>query len=553
MFQKFNIKEFVTSKEGITFLALLFAVFVGIGIGTLVPDRVLSAAQDGSVTLLRTEPDGTPLVLDEAVSLMEGFARVAKTVEPAVVNVSTTAVVRSAAPQQRQNPEELRDFFGDDFWERFFGPGAPRDRKATSLGTGVIVDEEGYVITNYHVVAPISNRQGRRQIADKIEVKLHNGETYVARVLGEDPESDLAVLKINSSKKLPFSKVGDTSKMNVGDWVLAIGNPFGVGQTVTSGIVSATGRVVQGQSIFGDYIQTDAAINPGNSGGPLLNMRGEIIGINTFIFTRSGGSQGIGFAIPSSVFINSYNQIVSKGKIERGWLGVSMNTLDPMTPEMAKFFGVAGEDPSGIKDGDGVLITQLVNESGDAAETGPAFEAGVRSEDVIVKVGAREVETIYDLRSSVANTPPGEKVPVTIVRQGEVLELVVTLAERTLNRREETQDEGLSFEEREEEERQKEIGLEFETLSASDAERAGLGEETGVRIRDVTTGSLADEAGLRQGQIITHVNGAEVQTAQELYDKINSMASGDGVVLRVVSKSQQDSAKSIAYTSFVKP
>ena len=224
-----------------------------------------------------------------------------------------------------------------------------------------------------------------------------------------------------------------------------------------------------------------------------------------------------------------------------------------MTPEMAKFFGVAGEDSSGIKDGDGVLITQLVNESGEAAETGPAFEAGVRSEDVIVKVGDREVETIYDLRSSVANTPPGEKVPVTIVRQGKVLELVVTLAERTLDRREETQDEGLSFEEREEEERQEEIGLEFETLSASDAERAGLGEETGVRIRDVTPGSLADEAGLRQGQIITHVNGAEVQTAQELYDRINLMSSGNGVVLRVVSKSQQDSAKSISYTSFVKP
>ena len=547
-----QVKEFVTSKTGMTFLALFITMLLGIAVGTLVSDRVLSAEQNDGVALLKVTSGGASPVRGEARSLSAGFAQVAKSVEPAVVNISTTAIVRGRAPQQKQEApdENLRDFFGDDFWERFFGPGVPRERKATSLGSGVIVDGEGYILTNYHVVVPLTARDGSRKPADKIEVTVSSGETYVARVLGEDPESDLAVLKVEVTKPLPFARIGDTTKMEVGDWVLAIGNPFGIGQTVTSGIVSATGRVVPSSDSFGDYIQTDAAINPGNSGGPLVNMQGEIVGINTFIFTRSGGSQGVGFSIPSTVFVNSYNQIVTKGKIARGWLGVSMNTYDPMTPEMAKFFGVTGEDSKGIKDGDGVLITQLVNEKGDPAETGPAFEAGIRAEDVIVQIGSREIESISDLRASVANTGPGERTPIIVVRRGEVMEFDVTLAERTIGRQR-PEDEGLSFEEREEREREKEIGLEFETLSAGDADRMGL--DRGVRIRDVSPGSLADEAGLRPNQVITHVNGQSVTTAQDLYDRITSMGSDAGIVLRVVWQSSQEGRLNIVYTSFVKP
>lgn len=549
-----DMKKFLTSKKGITFLALFTTLLLGITIGTLVSDRVLSAEEDRDpVALLQVQGEGSPLVVDEDASLREGFALVAKTVEPAVVNISTTAVIRTSAPQKRGSPDDLRDFFGDDFWQRFFGPMVPQERKTTSLGSGVIVDSSGYVLTNYHVVATSGNQQGVRQIADKIEVRLSSGETYLARIVGGDPESDLGVLQIEAPEPLPFAKVGDTSKMRVGDWVLAIGNPFGVGQTVTSGIVSATGRVIPTSSIFGDYIQTDAAINPGNSGGPLVNMRGEVIGINTFILTRSGGSQGVGFSIPSSVFINSYNQIVTKGKIERGWLGVSMNTYDPLTEELSEFFGVSGDDSGGVKDGDGVLITQLIDEKGDPAETGPAYLAGVRAEDVIVKFGDREIENLYDLRVAVANTPPGDKVPVTVVRKGEVLNLTVTLAERTYDQRERTEDEGLSFEQRREEEREKEIGLEFETLSAQDAERLNLGEERGVLIREVAPGSLADEARLAPNQVITHVNGVAVTTAQNLYDKINTMSSGSGIVLRVIWQSPQERRISPGYTSFKKP
>ncbi len=548
-----DIKQFFTSKKGITFLALFTTLLLGITIGTLVSDRVLSAEEDREpVALLKVQGEGSPLVLNQEVSLAEGFALVAKTVEPAVVNISTTAVIRTSAPQERGSPDDLRDFFGDDFWQRFFGPMVPQERKTTSLGSGVIVDSNGYVLTNYHVVATSENQQGVRQIADKIEVRLSSGETYLARIVGGDPESDLGVLQIDSPEPLPFAKVGDTSKMRVGDWVLAIGNPFGVGQTVTSGIVSATGRVIPTSTIFGDYIQTDAAINPGNSGGPLVNMRGEVIGINTFILTRSGGSQGVGFSIPSSVFINSYNQIVTKGKIERVWLGVSMNTY-PLTGELSRFFGTSGDDPEGIKDGDGVLITQLIDEKGEPAKTGPAYLGGIREEDVIVKFGNREIENLYDLRVAVANTPPQKKVPVTVVRKGEVLNLTVTLAERTYDQRERAENEGLSFVERREEEREKEIGLEFETLSAQDAERLNLGEERGVLIREVAPGSLADEAVLARNQVITHVNGVPVTTAQNLYDKINAMGSGSGIVLRVIWQSPQDRRLNIAYTSFKKP
>lgn len=547
------IKQFLTSKKGMTFLALFITLLLGITIGTIISDDVSSAQEEHPVQLLQIQGEGSPLLLDGPASLAEGFARIANAVEPAVVNISTTAVIRTSGRQGGGSQGDPGELFGDDFWQRFFGqPRMPQERKSTSLGTGVIVDSEGYVLTNYHVVSPPTSQQGSRRIVDKIEVKLHTGETYVARVIGSDPESDLGVLKIDTPNPLPFARVGDTSKMQVGDWVLAIGNPFGVGQTVTSGIVSATGRVVPGTSIFGDYIQTDAAINPGNSGGPLVNMRGEVIGINTFIFTRSGGSVGVGFAIPSSVFINSYNQIVTNGKIERGWLGVQMNSYD-LTEAMGDFFGINGDDPAGIKDGDGVLITELIDEKGEPATTGPAYRAGIRAEDVIVEFGDREVETTYDLRVAVANTPPSKQVPVVVVRKGEVLALTVTLAERTIERNERDESAGLSFEERRAEERDKEIGLEFETLSRRDAERLNLDVDGGVLIREVAPGSLADEAGLTAPQVITHVNGNPVTTAQGLYDNIDSLPSDAGIILRVVWKTPQSRQLSIAYTSFVKP
>ena len=555
-----DMRNRLVTRRNLTFALLLVTLGLGIGIGTVISDRVLSAEESTKVALLNVLGEGPPLRLDSPMNLGQGFSEIARAVEAAVVNINTTALIRRSTPQRNTPDKDFRDFFGDDFLEKFFGaPGTvPEERNATSLGTGVIVDSEGYILTNYHVVATVTSRRGVNQMADKIEATLHTGESYEARVIGGDPESDLAVLKIDSTKPFPFAKVGDTSKMEVGDWVLAIGNPFGVGQTVTSGIVSAIKRVVPaGRVFFGDYIQTDAAINPGNSGGPLVNTRAEVIGINTFIFSRSGGSQGVGFSIPSSVFINSYNQLVSKGRIERGWLGVSMNydPYYPMTPVMAEYFGIAGDDFTGIKDGDGVIVTQLINEHGLPDDTGPAYEAGVKPEDVVVKFGGREIETINDLRSAVAYTPPGEKQTLVIVRKGKVVNLTVTLAERQLERRSREGQEGLSFEQHKKPERTKEIGLEFETLRPRAAEQLGLEKEIGVQILDVAVGSLADDAGLKSGQVITHVNGELVRTAQDLLDEINSMSSGQGVVLRVVSVDprDRDRRQSIAFTSFLKP
>lgn len=538
----------LSSRAGLTFVALLITLGLGIAIGSIVSDGVMSAER-GAVDRLKIQGPGDPVVLNKEISLHEGFALIAETVEPTVVNISTQSIIKSSG-QENPHPERLREFFGDEFWERFFGgPDAPRQQKRASLGSGVIVDSKGYILSNHHVVAPLENRGGNRRLADRIEVQLHDGESYEAEVVGVDPESDLAVLKIDAGKPLPFAKVGNSGALSVGDWVIAIGSPFGLEQTVTAGIVSATKRVVP-SGIFGDYIQTDAAINPGNSGGPLVNMKGEVVGINVSIFTNTGSYAGVGFAIPSSVFVNSYNQLVTTGKIERGWLGVSMN-LTPMTPEMADFFGVSGNDPDGIKDGDGVVITNLLNEKGEPADDGPAARAGMQVEDVIVKFGDRKIADLNDLRMAVANTAPGETVPVVIVRKGEVRELRVELAERTIEETARAENEGFSFEEEEEEERPKEIGLEFQTLSARDATQLGLEGERGVLILDVTPGSLADDAGLLRGQIITQVNGKTVATGPEFKDAVTEVPSGDGVVLRVLDA--RGGRQNVAYTSFIKP
>jgi serine protease Do len=537
------------TRSGLTFLALLVTLGLGIAIGSIVSDGVLSAEQQPAAGL-RVHSGTDPLVPQQAVLLQEGFRKVAQTIEPAVVNISTQSIVETSG-RQSPHPEQLREFFGDEFWERFFGapPGGPGRQKRTSLGSGVIVDSKGYILSNHHVIAPITSRAGRR-VADRIEVQLKTGETYQAEVVGMDPESDLAVLKINATNPLPYAKVGDSAGLQVGDWVLAVGSPFGYEQTVTAGIVSATKRVVPETQSFGDYIQTDAAINPGNSGGPLVNMSGEVVGINTFITTRTGQYAGIGFAIPSSVFVNSYNQLVSEGTIRRGWLGVSMNTF-PMTPEMAKFFGVTEEVGAG--NGRGVLVTQLIDERGEPSESGPAAKAGIQPEDVIIKFGDRDVESYWDLRTAVANTPPGKKVPVLVVRRGEVVRKEVELAQRTLEDRQRADREGFTFEDPpEEEQRPKEIGLEFQTLTAREAAELNLGDEKGVLILSVTPGSLADDAGLQQRMVVTHVNGKPVTSAGDFKDEVTAVPSGEGVVLRLVASSPA-AAKTVLYTSFVKP
>ncbi|HZW36042.1 MAG TPA: Do family serine endopeptidase, partial [Candidatus Deferrimicrobiaceae bacterium] len=317
-----------------------------------------------------------------------------KEVSPAVVNISTTQVVRFNRPRMR-NPFGQQDPF-EDFWNNFFG-NMPREQKRRSLGSGFIVSEDGYILTNAHVV----------EKADEVTVTLLDKEEFKAQVVGTDPKTDIALIKIKAGKKLPFVHLGDSEKLEIGEWVLAIGNPFGLGHTVTAGIVSAKGRII-GSGPYDDFIQTDASINPGNSGGPLFNLKGEVVGINTAIIQ---GGQGIGFATPIHLAKAILGQLKEKGKVTRGWLGVYIQKL---TPEMAESLKVPGKK--------GALVA-------DVTKDGPAAKAGIRSGDVIVAFNGKPVNDEHELPQIVAVTPPGKKADIKVIREGKEISIPVTIGE----------------------------------------------------------------------------------------------------------------------------
>ncbi len=330
-------------------------------------------------------------------NLNNALSEVAEKVKPSVVNISTTKTVTL-----RDNP--LRHFFNDPFFRRFFGEdfwgGGQRKYKTSALGSGVIVSEDGYILTNNHVVKD----------ADEIIVRLVDKREFKGKVIGSDPKTDLAVIKINA-KGLPAIEIGDSDKLRVGEIVLAIGNPFGLSHTITMGIVSATGRSNVGVADYEDFIQTDAAINPGNSGGALVNTKGQLVGINTAIFSTSGGYMGIGFAIPSNMAKSVMESIIKYGKVVRGWLGV---TIQDLNQELAKQFGVGTPR--------GALVT-------DVAKDSPADKGGLKRGDVIVEFQGKKIKDVRHLRNLVAETPPGTKVTLKVIRDGREKTLKVTLGE----------------------------------------------------------------------------------------------------------------------------
>jgi len=349
-------------------------------------------------------PDGYAkdiTISKEAVDILsktnQAMVEVAAAVKPSVVNISSTKTIREHGMSS--------PFFNDPFFKRFFGDGSrffdmPREYKQSGLGSGVIVDKDGYILTNNHVVKD----------ADEIKVKLSDEREFKGKVIGVDPKTDLAVIKIDSNH-LPVIKLGDSDKLQVGETVIAIGNPFGLSHTVTSGIVSATGRANVGIADYEDFIQTDAAINPGNSGGALVNIRGELVGINTAIFSTTGGYQGIGFAIPSNMAKVVLNSLIKKGKVIRGWLGV---TIQPLVPDLVKQFN--------LKDEKGVLV-------GDVVEDSPAEKAGIESGDVIVEFDGKKVDDVTNLRNMVANTLPNKEVTIKLIRNEKPKTVNVKIAE----------------------------------------------------------------------------------------------------------------------------
>ncbi len=442
------------------------------------------------------------VVLVVAASLLQGgvalakavipdFVDLAKRLKPTVVNISTAKTI---TPQKRLRHPPNAPFGSDpfeDFFERFFNEAPQRSFKEKSLGSGFIISNEGYILTNNHVVAG----------ADEIKVKLSDGREFRGEVKGSDEKLDIALVKINAKDHLPVAQLGDSDAIEVGEWVMAIGNPFGLGQTVTAGIVSATGRVI-GSGPYDDFIQTDASINPGNSGGPLFNARGDVIGINAAIVA---GGQGIGFAIPINMAKAVLPQLESAGKVTRGWLGVS---IQPITPELARSFGLTTEK--------GALVADVVKGS-------PAEKAGLQSGDIITEFGGKEIREMNELPRLVAATPVGQKVPVKIVRKGKSEEKAVTIARL---------EEGGGVAQTGQVEEK--LGMTVRELTEELAAKLRLKEGSGVVVVQVSPGGAAEESGILPGDIIREVNGTAVKNLQD-YEK--AMASyKKGALLRLLLK-----------------
>jgi len=523
-------------KRFLGFFMILFVLGLGIGIGTLVSDRVDATAPPND-SRLEMQTDGKPVAGEDVLALSRAFEEVASRMEPAVVNINTQEIItrRSTNP----NPDRRNPLFD------FFGPNSqmPEQRLRSSLGSGIIVDPKGYIITNNHVV----------ESATRIKVSLADKREYTAKIIGMDPISDIAVIKISGDKDFPYTPIGNSRDMKVGDWVIAIGSPFNLDQTVTAGIVSAIGRTfsqedrISEYSQFNDYLQTDAAINPGNSGGPLVNMNAEVVGINSFINTASGSNAGVGFAVPSHLFVKVYNQLLEKGKVFRGYLGVYYNSL-PFTPAMAEFFGV--------KQGSGVLVTRVIDDEDSEEGPGPAARAGIVPEDVIVEFNGKKVVGVQDFLVAVAETMPGRTIKVKVIRKGLEKEFDVTLEERKLEQEQESS--RFSFTE-EEENQEPEIGLEFDNVPGQLARSLEI--EGGAFVTSVSPGGLADDAGLigadqaGNGDIIIEANGIKIKTAQDLLSTVRKLDNGQAVVLKLlrVGRTQGGLESGTLYTSIVKP
>lgn len=476
------------------FLAI-FLFLVGMVAGAAATTRLQLVSIGGAVSPPienRSSAEPSP----SGIEPVQIFAEVSGKVTPAVVNISTTR--RSAEGNERL--EEF-PFSNDPFFKRFFGdrnfqrPEIPRER---SLGSGVIVDPQGYIITNDHVVSK----------ADEIKVVMNDQREFKGKLIGSDPKSDLALIKVEG-KDLPTVPWGNSAGLRTGEYVLAVGNPFGLNQTVTMGIVSAVGRANVGIADYEDFIQTDAAINPGNSGGALVNVRGELIGINTAIFSRSGGYMGIGFAVPSDMAKSVMDSLVKTGTVRRGWIGIS---IQEVTPGLAKEFGLS--DPKGA------LI-------GDVMPKSPAEQAGLKRGDVIVEFNGKEIKNTGQLRNLVASTPIGNKAKLKVLRDGREKELEVTLDEQSK--------EGAAARPDDEEKATPSAlnGVQVLEMTPGVAREIGLSGQEGVIVDQVRPNSPAREAGLQRGDVILEVNRNPIKDPGGYREMRSKLEKDDGVLLLI--------------------
>ncbi len=499
-------REWVKARRLGSTALIAATLAVGILIGT-----VLSIGVKGKEAV--SSADATPLQVPAPQQLSSAFSQIAKQIEPSVVNINTESTVKPVRnPHRRRTPQgpgDDQDQF-QDFFDRFFGgPGGgenPEGMRERSLGSGVIVDPKGYIITNAHVV----------ERADRIRVKLMDdkpGEFYEAKVIGSDRETDLAVIKIEPKKPLPAAKLGNSESGSVGDWVLAIGSPFGLESTVTAGIVSAKGRNIVPQRQFQSFIQTDAAINPGNSGGPLVNMNGEVIGINTAIFTQSSGYQGVGFAMPSNTVANVYNQLIGpEHRVTRGSIGVLFNA-EP-SPALARVYGVK----------EGVIIAEVT-------PGGPSEQAGLKVGDAITQVNGKTVKSGDELVSEISSLKPGSQAKLSFIRNGKADTATVTIADRAKLFASRLGDDDNTAEQGEPAEAK--LGITVRPVTPELADRLGIAAGKGVVVSDVRPGSFADDVGLSRGDVILEINRQPLNSDDDFRRIQSGLKSGQDVVFLV--------------------
>jgi serine protease Do len=468
--------------------AALVALLIGLGMSgafeRFAPPRLVKLWGGPSSSQVAAQPLLTPQGLPDFVTLSQRM-------KPVVVNVSTTQV--SQGGQGMESPFGDEDPFGD-FWHKFFGGPSPHGPfRQKSLGSGFIIDKDGSILTNNHVV----------DNASKIAVKLADEREFEATVVGRDAKTDIAVIRINAKENLPVAPLGDSDQLDVGEWVMAIGNPFGLDNTVTSGIVSAKGRHLPGGGPYDSFIQTDASINPGNSGGPLINLRGEVVGINSAIYSRSGGNIGIGFAIPINLVKELLPQLKGKGKVTRGYLGV---LIQKVTPEIAESLGMAKSK--------GALVA-------DVTKGGPAEAAGVKVGDVIIEFDGKEIRDSSDLPIIVARTPVDKKVRMKILRDKNEVQLNAAVGEM--------KEEEVVASNPE----KGELGLTVQQVTPQVAESLGLRRAEGVVITSVEPGSSADDAGLRRGDVILEVDRKAVRSTADYRKAVGEVKKGKGVLFLV--------------------
>lgn len=449
-----------------------FALALGSFLLILSVDHELRLADAASVATLETRPPS--------------FAAIARKTMPVVVNISTTA--QRAARGSSGDPI-------DEFFSRFFGESQPRENSQRSLGSGIVISKDGEILTSYHVV----------KNADAIKVKLADQSEYEAGLVGKDDRTDLALVRVRKTNlSLPFARLGSSNQLDVGDWVMAIGNPFGLEHTVTAGIVSAKGRVI-GAGPYDNFIQTDASINPGNSGGPLINAAGEVVGVNSAIFSQTGGNVGIGFAVPIDLAKKVVDQLRKNGKVVRGWFGIRAQDVSAQTAASSGLTHFPGD-------------IQVVTE---VTENSPAAEAGVKVGDVIVEFNSKPLAKNPDLRTMIADTPPGQKATFKIVR--EKLERIVAVRIGELPDENDTKTEA----------RDPEMGVRVQRITPESSRRLGLGSTKGVLVVEVQSGSPSEQVGIEPADVIREVNQKPVNNVKDFERAVRQGRRGDRILLLV--------------------